>query len=108
MIDLPEKMRFSVIVTYDDYIVRDHQLFQVRAVPGVTFLDLIYRFLRMRKLDPQDFEVRNVIFKRPVTPTENHEQKVVVNFEKKGNTYHFIAKSVSLEHGKKEMSGSRI
>lgn len=100
MIDLPEKMRFSVIVTYDDYIVRDHQLFQVRAVPGVTFLDLIYRFLRMRKLDPQDFEVRNVIFKRPVTPTENHEQKVVVNFEKKGNTYHFIAKSVSLEHGK--------
>ena len=97
MIDLPEKMRFSVIVTYDDYIVRDHQLFQVRAVPGVTFLDLIYRFLRMRKLDPQDFEVRNVIFKRPVTPTENHEQKVVVNFEKKGNTYHFFL-TVILRH----------
>ncbi len=98
--NLPEKMKFSVLVTYDDYIVRDHQLHQVRAVPGVTFLDLIYRFLQMRGYEPQDFEVRNLIFKRPVTPTQKHIQKVVVEFLKKGTGYHFIGRCVSLEDGK--------
>lgn len=46
-------MRFSVLVKHDDYIVSDHVLHQVRTIPGVTYLDLITRFLAEKGISPE-------------------------------------------------------
>ena len=46
-------MRFSVLVKHDDYIVSDHVLHQVRTIPGVTYLDLITRFLAEKGISPK-------------------------------------------------------
>ena len=73
---LPEKMSFTLTITYEDFIVRDHQLYGVRAVPGVSFIDFIYRFLIMRGCTPSHYEIRNLLFKQPVIPTADNDQKV--------------------------------
>lgn len=90
---LPEKMSFTLTITYEDFIVRDHQLYGVRAVPGVSFIDFIYRFLIMRGCTPSHYEIRSLLFKQPVIPTVDYDQKVVVSFIAQNGYYKFTGKS---------------
>ncbi|SFR72218.1 SDR family NAD(P)-dependent oxidoreductase [Anaeromicropila populeti] len=79
-------MTYTQKVTFDNYIVRDHQLYNVRTLPGVTLLDMVYRvsfdYIGSRKL-----ELRNILFKRPVVVSENFCADVYVTLEPKQGYY---------------------
>ncbi|HDR8161717.1 TPA: alpha/beta fold hydrolase [Bacillus cereus] len=76
---------FSFLVRNKDYIVRDHRVHNVRAVPGVTFVDTIYRYLKMKQFPLDQVELRNLIFIEPVVTTEQFDRKVRVTLtESKG------------------------
>lgn len=68
-------MRFSVLVKHDDYIVSDHVLHQVRTIPGVTYLDLITRFLAEKGISPRSFEIKHVLFREPVATSVHFDKK---------------------------------
>lgn len=73
---------------YSDYIVRDHQVHGVRIMPGVTFFDLIYRALEDEGFDDiSQYELRNVVFIKPVSVTESSEKEIELRFEKKQDSY---------------------
>lgn len=91
-------MKFSFIVTYSDYIVRDHRIGEIRAVAGVTYLEPIYSFLVSKGYSIESIEVSNMIFLNPVTPTENTDMKVEVLFEKKNNMWDVEAFSYPIEN----------
>ncbi len=96
---MPDKLKFSIIVTYDNYIVRDHRLQGVRILPGVTFLDIIYRFLIMRGYSIQNVEIRNVLFQQPVIATPEFDQKVTITVERINNFYRFTGMSYPIKNG---------
>lgn len=78
-------MRFSVLVKHDDYIVSDHVLHQVRTIPGVTYLDLITRFLAEKGISPRSFEIKHVLFREPVATSVHFDKKVSFQFTEQEN-----------------------
>jgi pimeloyl-ACP methyl ester carboxylesterase/NADP-dependent 3-hydroxy acid dehydrogenase YdfG/acyl carrier protein len=95
----PETYQFGLVVKNDDYIVRDHQLHGVRLVPGVTFLDLIYRFLDSKGFQLGQIEVKNVIFKEPVATSPQFARKVQVTIERGPSVWTVRAKSQKVAGG---------
>ena len=97
--NMPDKLKFSINVTNYDFIVRDLQMHNARAVPGVTFLDFIYRFLIIRGYDIQEIEIKNVLFKQPIITTEEYDQRIVVEIERNGDNYKFKGVSRRIKEG---------
>lgn len=73
---------FKKIIRNNNYLVRDHRVLNVRAVPAAAHLDIIYT-LANRKLQLQNIELRKVIFKQPVVTSEEFDQEVEYRFERK-------------------------
>jgi pimeloyl-ACP methyl ester carboxylesterase/acyl carrier protein/NADP-dependent 3-hydroxy acid dehydrogenase YdfG len=92
-------MKFSLIITNEDYIVRDHQLHQVRAVPGVAFLDIIYRYLIMKKYNLKEVELRNILFKEPIITSADFDKKVVIDLAYENGFWLINAKSCKYKNG---------
>ncbi|PWK14994.1 SDR family NAD(P)-dependent oxidoreductase [Tumebacillus permanentifrigoris] len=66
-------------VLHSNYIVRDHTVHEVRTLPGVTLLDMVYR-LAPKYLGTQKIELRNILFIQPVVTSEVFDKKVSVTF----------------------------
>lgn len=94
--------KFSFIVTNEDYIVRDHRLHDVRAIPGVTFLDIIFRFAKSKGFDTSRIAVKNFLFLQPVITSEEYDKRVVVNMKREEGTdfWKFEVKSQKYKDGK--------
>jgi acyl transferase domain-containing protein/acyl carrier protein len=75
-------IEFYTLVQNSDFIVRDHQIHQVRIIAGMTFLDLIYRVLNTKGFVSQQLELRRVLFKKPVVTTENYDQNIQISLKK--------------------------
>ncbi|MBZ9609088.1 SDR family NAD(P)-dependent oxidoreductase [Clostridium estertheticum] len=92
-------MRLSTIMKNDNYIVRDHRVHGVRIMPGVTLLDMIYRFLKTKGINLKEVELKNVLFSEPVSTSEEYDKKIRVTFKEKGNGYNVVAKSQKVKDG---------
>ena len=76
MMNIFDKMKFSSTIKNSDFIVRDHRVHQVRIMPGVTFLDLIYRMLKGKGFVPQEMELHDILFKEPIATTDSYDKKI--------------------------------
>ncbi|HEY0946762.1 MAG TPA: SDR family NAD(P)-dependent oxidoreductase [Opitutaceae bacterium] len=67
--------QFITVLKPDHPLVRDHRVYDVRILPGVTFLDLLYRVLPKKGLEPEAWEVSDILFHKPVAlGTEFHQR----------------------------------
>ncbi len=73
---------FHTIIRFDDFIVRDHRVHDVRIMPGVTFLDIIYRGMDVAGFDVNNVYVKNIVFQEPIAVTEEYDKKIEVKIEK--------------------------
>lgn len=83
-------------VCNDDYVVTDHVLHGVHTLPGVSFLDLVYRILSEEGYDLSRVELRNVLFKQPVVTTDQFDQQILIQMSKQEDHGLIIAKSRSV------------
>jgi acyl transferase domain-containing protein/acyl carrier protein len=79
------KFEISAVIHHDNYIMRDHRVHGVRILPGVVFLDMIYRFAG-KHLGKTDLQIENILYHSPVVTSEEHDQRVYVCFENKSET----------------------
>ena len=70
----------SAILQNDNPILRDHRVHGVRIMPGVVFLDMVFRALRDRGFDIADVELRDILFIEPIATTERFDRKVSLSF----------------------------
>lgn len=84
---------FEVIIDKDNYIVRDHRVHGVRIVPGVTFIDFIYRALEIAGLDSTNAVLYNILFKSPVSTSELFEREIRIKLSNQENSCNVTAKS---------------
>ncbi|MEH2425098.1 MAG: SDR family NAD(P)-dependent oxidoreductase [Nostoc sp.] len=87
MIDHAENVierQYQAIVRYDDPIVRDHRVFNVRILPGVCLVDLISRIAVGRGLALTEIEVRNILFTEPVATTKFFDRRLRISFRSIG------------------------
>ncbi|XOS93728.1 hypothetical protein ACLMAB_09930 [Brevibacillus laterosporus] len=64
---------------HSHYIVQDHRVHGVCAVPGLALMDVIYRVAAIY-LDKQPIELRQVLFKQPIVTSEHFDKNIYVTF----------------------------
>lgn len=89
-----------VTIKFEDYIMRDHRVHGVRIMPGVTFLDLIFRVLKAKGFDPQEVELRDVLFQEAISTAEHYDSKIRLTFEKTGVFWNVTAFSQKIKHSR--------
>ncbi|MFD4987451.1 SDR family NAD(P)-dependent oxidoreductase [Streptomyces sp. NPDC058374] len=68
----------SVLVTQADFVMDNHRVHGVSVMPGVTFLDLVYRVLIAKGVDHRHCALRKVLFTEAVTVREGYEREIRV------------------------------
>ncbi|MGW7280568.1 SDR family NAD(P)-dependent oxidoreductase, partial [Streptomyces sp. NPDC054844] len=71
-------IRCTVRVTPSDFVMDNHRVHGVSVMPGVTFLDLVYRALIARGVDHRCTALRKVLFTEAVTVREGFEREIRV------------------------------
>lgn len=91
---------FSVIVKNTDPIVNSHQIHGINIMPGVCFLEIMYRALKIIGYSIENIVLKNILFKQPVITTEYYDKKILANIVKY-DTY-LLAKisSIKIKEGK--------
>ncbi|WP_160138415.1 SDR family NAD(P)-dependent oxidoreductase [Chryseobacterium sp. c4a] len=78
MINSTQKIKkFKQLVTHTNYIVRDHLVYETSTLPGVTFIDIIYR-LAMKYLNTTQIELRDILFKKPLITSVDFDQMLSI------------------------------
>ncbi|WP_238652001.1 SDR family NAD(P)-dependent oxidoreductase [Paenibacillus piscarius] len=98
--DVLSGVRFSTVITNSNYIVRDHRVHGVRMMPGVTLLDMIYRFLQTKGFRLPDIELRRVLFSEPVTTSGHYDKKIQISFTAQTEGYEVVAQSQKVKEGR--------
>ena len=83
-----------------DYFVRDHRLKGIHIMPGVTFLDMIFKLLSANSFALEQVELRNVIFLEPVVTTDEFDRKIELRITISGNSQTIEATSQKMESRK--------
>ncbi|MFH8786802.1 SDR family NAD(P)-dependent oxidoreductase [Streptomyces roseoverticillatus] len=77
----------TVVVRGTDPVLRDHRVHGTRILPGVSFLDMIYRILRARGVDTGRAELRRVLFRNPVAAGPEFDTELRLAFTADGDGY---------------------
>src|SRR2546421_2053431 len=64
-----------------DFVMQNHRVHGVSVLPGVTFLDIVYRVLAAQGIDTEHVALRNVLFSEPVTTREGFERELRITVE---------------------------
>ncbi|MBF0442552.1 MAG: polyketide synthase dehydratase domain-containing protein, partial [Oligoflexales bacterium] len=91
-----EIFKFEMTVDNENYILRDHRVHGVRTMPGVTFLDLIFRGLIDKDIAPETVELNNVVFREPIITTHEFDRQLEIAIEKSDNRGFIEGKSRKL------------
>src|SRR6476619_4846766 len=77
----------SVLIRADDPVLRGHLVHGVPILPGVALLDMTYRILRARRIDPAGAELRRLLFHRPVAPGDGFDVDLEFRFTGSAGRY---------------------
>ncbi len=74
-----EKKTYLQKITFDNFIVRDHRVHDIRSFPGAALLEMVYR-LAWDYFGAQVIEIKEVLFKQPIAVSEEFDKNVFVTF----------------------------
>ncbi|NQX71886.1 SDR family NAD(P)-dependent oxidoreductase, partial [Paenibacillus alba] len=77
---------FTQKVHHNNYLVRDHLVQGMHTLPGAALLDMVYRLFTSLEVT-RSFELRNIIFKKPIYTTEEFDRLVYIEFTQKNEQY---------------------
>ncbi|MBM7077194.1 SDR family NAD(P)-dependent oxidoreductase [Micromonospora humida] len=97
-VDLPA-VSCRLRVTGNHPIVDDHRVHGVRTLPGVTFLDIVYRLLDGCGIEPGGVGLSDVLFVSPLTTGGDVDREVTVALEPDGEVVRVTATSRRVADG---------
>ncbi|MEV7171525.1 SDR family NAD(P)-dependent oxidoreductase [Streptomyces sp. NPDC093224] len=92
----------SVMVRGTDPVLRDHRVHGTRILPGVSFLDMIYRILRARGVDTSRVELRRVLFRNPVAAGPDFDTELRVEFTAEADSHRVSVTGIRRPTGETE------
>ena len=69
----------QLIIRHNNLIIRDHMVYGAATLPGVTYLDIIYRALQEQK-SCYEIQVENLLFLEPLVTTDHFDKLLRLNF----------------------------
>ncbi|MDK8180300.1 SDR family NAD(P)-dependent oxidoreductase [Paenibacillus sp. UMB4589-SE434] len=89
--------KFGIVIRNEDYIMRDHRVHQTRIMPGVTFLDTLYRFIQSKQPSAEGIELRHILFKEPIATSEYYDKKIEITLMWKHDHWKVNARSCKMQ-----------
>ncbi|MBF0441810.1 MAG: polyketide synthase dehydratase domain-containing protein, partial [Oligoflexales bacterium] len=93
------RFKFSTILKNDDYIVRDHRVHGTRIMPGVTFLDFVFKAMSAKQMETGKVELKNIVFKEPIFTTDDFDKRIEIAIERDGYTGKARGSSYKVKNG---------
>jgi len=88
-----DKYVFNTTLDSENYIVRDHKVHGLCIMPGVTFLDMIYRGLRNKGVDTSNIVLKNILFLNPISIKDEEKKQIRITITKDNEHGSIIAES---------------
>lgn len=95
--DMNKTRTFLQEITHSNYIVRDHTVHDVRTLPGVVLLDMIYR-LSALAIGTQSIVLQHVLFKQPVVTDASFDKQLQLSFTPSGDHWIVSVKSRKIKN----------
>lgn len=70
------KFVYKTSIDKDNYIIRDHKVHDVAIMPGVTFLDMIFRCLYNKGFATDNITIQNILFLEPISILGNEVKEI--------------------------------
>ncbi|WP_367387378.1 SDR family NAD(P)-dependent oxidoreductase [Bacillus vallismortis] len=94
-----QNYQFTLTIKHTDYIVRDHRVHGTRIIPGVTFLDIIYRMALSKDLPIEELECQNILYLEPVATSNTFDREILISFQGSHQGWEIQAKSRKVKDG---------
>ncbi len=91
------EFKYLVEMKNTDFIMRDHRLFQVGIMPGVTFLEMVCKALKAEGFSLSEIQLKNILFKEPISTTEAFDRRIRIALEKTEKCGIITAKSQKIK-----------
>ncbi|MGW0787714.1 SDR family NAD(P)-dependent oxidoreductase [Streptomyces sp. NPDC002911] len=92
-------VRCALHLKRDNPLVDDHRVHGVRTLPGVTFLDIVYRMLAARDVPLDRTGLSDVLFVEPVVTTDSFDRELTVDIAPDGAVFRVTATSRRIRDG---------
>ncbi|SDD61903.1 SDR family NAD(P)-dependent oxidoreductase [Actinokineospora iranica] len=73
-----------LVLAHSDFVMQNHRVHGVSVMPGVTFLDIVFRILAAQGVDTTRAVVRDVLFHEAMVTTDGHDRDVRVRIDAAG------------------------
>lgn len=91
------KKSFTTVLYFDNFIVRDHRVHEMRTLPGVAFIDMIYRFLE-NDFPTQKIVIKNLLFKEPIVVTYEFDRRIYFRLIKENDHWNVSIQSQKIKN----------
>ena len=92
-------MKCKVVITNDNSIVQAHQLYKKNVLPGVVYLEIIFRYLQSRGMDVSRMKIYDIIFNKPVIASESYDKCLTITFTEESEKWHVRGSSRKVVEG---------
>lgn len=87
---------FNITVKSTNRIINCHKVYGVNILPGVCFIDVLYRALKQMGYRADEIELRSILFKKPVSTAEGINRKVTFWLSQRNDTVFVNARSCAI------------
>ncbi|WP_161784542.1 SDR family NAD(P)-dependent oxidoreductase, partial [Actinokineospora spheciospongiae] len=74
-----------LVLAHSDFVMRNHRVHGVSVMPGVTFLDIVFRVLAAQGVDTTRAVVRDVLFHEAMVTKDGHDRDVRIRIDPAGH-----------------------
>jgi acyl carrier protein len=74
--DAIDGLQCRLVLSNDDFVLRNHSVHGVSVLPGVTYFDIVLRLLRAAGVHRPDLVIENVIFAEVITTAEDADREM--------------------------------
>ncbi|MBF4518992.1 SDR family NAD(P)-dependent oxidoreductase [Flavobacterium sp. ANB] len=76
---------FQIRIDKNNPILRDHKVDSISILPGVVYLDFIYRVLENAKYEVSNFRIRHITFKQPLRLINDFDRVLTMKLNRSEN-----------------------
>ena len=91
-------LKCTVVVRAADPVMRDHTVHGTSILPGVSFLDLVYRVLLSRGVETETAELRHILFQQAVAAGARFDTELEFRFLAREDHHRIAVRAVPLPH----------
>ena len=74
------KKYFNILIQSNNVILKDHRVYGIRILPGVTYIDLLYRLMESQ-FNKHEMALTNILFHKPLSTDGSIDRQLEIDID---------------------------